>query len=106
MVQQKQIQLGTMRLWVRSLASLSGLRNWHCCALWCRLGTRFGSGIAVSCGAGCRHGLDLVLLWLWSRPAATAPIKLLAWEPPYATGAALEKTKKRKKGGNGIHYIE
>ena len=35
---------------------------------------------------------DLALLWLWHRPAATAPIKSLAWEPPYATGAALEKT--------------
>ena len=23
-----------------------------------------GSGIAMSCGIGCRHGLDLALLWL------------------------------------------
>jgi len=37
------------------------------------------------------------LLWLWSRPAATAPIRPLAWEPPYATGVALEKAKKTKK---------
>jgi len=37
------------------------------------------------------------LLWLWRRPMATAPIRPLAWEPPYATGAALEKTKKKKK---------
>ena len=37
MVQWKQIQLGTMRLWAQSLASLSGLRIWHCCELWCRL---------------------------------------------------------------------
>ena len=29
--QQKQIQPGTMRLWVRSLASFSGLRIWRCC---------------------------------------------------------------------------
>ena len=28
---------------------------------------------------------------------ATAPIRLLAWEPPYAVGGALEKTKKKKK---------
>ena len=35
--QWKQIQLGTVRLWVRSLASLSGLRIWFCCELWCRL---------------------------------------------------------------------
>ena len=36
MAQQKQIQLGTMRLQVRSLASLSGLRIQHCHELWCR----------------------------------------------------------------------
>ena len=30
MAQQKRIQLGTMRVWVRSLASLSGLRIWCC----------------------------------------------------------------------------
>ena len=41
---------------------------------------------------------DPVLLWLWcSRPAATAPIKPLAWEPPYAAGEAL-KSKKKKIG--------
>ena len=37
MVQWKQIQLGTMRLPVRSLASLSELRIWCCRELWCRL---------------------------------------------------------------------
>jgi len=37
------------------------------------------------------------LLWLWHRPAATAPIRPLAWEPPCAAGAALEKTKRQKK---------
>ena len=40
MAQQKQIQLGTMRLQVRSLASLSELRIQHCYELWCRLQTR------------------------------------------------------------------
>ena len=39
---------------------------------------------------------DPTLLWLWHRPAATAPIRALAWEPPYATGVALEKAKKKK----------
>ena len=38
---------------------------------------------------------DLVLLWLWYRLVAVAPIGPLAWEPPYADGAALEKTKKK-----------
>ena len=37
------------------------------------------------------------MLWLWLRLEATALIRPLAWEPLYATGAALEKTKKRKK---------
>ena len=30
---------------------------------------------------------DPVLLWLWCRPAAAAPIWPLAWELPYAAGA-------------------
>ena len=50
----------------------------------------------LSCGAGHRQGLDLTLPWLWWRPAATAPIRPLAWEPPYAPGTALEKTKRQK----------
>ena len=39
---------------------------------------------------------DPALLWLWHRLAATAPIRPLAWEPPYAAGAALETGKKAK----------
>ena len=52
----------------------------------------------MSCGGGRRCGSDLVLLWC--RLAAVAPIQPLAWEPPYAAGAALEKAKRqeRKKG--------
>ena len=69
-----------MRLWVRPLASLSGLRI-----------------CAVGCGVGYRCGSDPELLWLWCRPAAVTPIGHLAWEPPYATGAALKKTKKKKE---------
>ena len=34
---------------------------------------------------------DLVLLWLWYRLAAAALIHPLAWEPPYAAGAALKR---------------
>ena len=37
------------------------------------------------------RGPDPTLLWLWCRPAATAPIRPLAWEPPYALGVALKK---------------
>ena len=57
----------------------------------------YGSGIAVSCGVGCRRGLDPVLLWLWRRLAAIAPIRPLAWEPPYAVGEAQEMAKRQKK---------
>ena len=52
-----------------------------------------GSGIAV-CGMGRRRGLDLVLLWLWHRPAAVALIRRLAWESPYASSMALKSTQK------------
>ena len=33
----------------------------------------------------------------WRRPAATALIRPLAWEPPYAAGVATEKTKEKKQ---------
>ena len=72
-----------MRLWVWSLASLSGLRIQHYGELWCRV--------------GCRHGLDPELLWLWWRPAAVALIQPLAWELPYASGMALKKQKNKNK---------
>ena len=50
----------------------------------------------MSCG-GHRHGLDLLLLWLWRGPAATALIQPLTWEPPYASGTALKMTKKKNR---------
>ena len=50
----------------------------------------------MNCGAGCRCGLDLALLWLWPRPGATALIRPLAWEPPCTAGGALEKAKRQK----------
>ena len=63
-----EMNLVSMRTKFRSLVSLSGLR----------------SGVAVSCGIGCRCCSDLTLLWLWYRSVATSPIQSLAWEPPYA----------------------
>ena len=75
--QWKRTRLGTMKFWVRSLALLSGLRIWRCHKLWCRSQMWLGSGVA---------GL-----------VATAPIRLLAWEPPYAVDAALKRTKRQKK---------
>ena len=40
---------------------------------------------------------DLVLLCLWCRPAAAAPLRLLAWEPPYAIDVALKRPKRKKR---------
>ena len=39
---------------------------------------------------------DSALLWLWCRPAAVALIQPLAWEHPYAMGAALKRQKKKR----------
>ena len=39
---------------------------------------------------------DPAWLWLWCKPAAVAPIRPPAWEPPHAMGVAL-KTKNKKK---------
>ena len=71
-----------MRMRVRSLASLSGLRIQHCPELWCRSQVRL---------------MGPTLLGLWCSPAAAAPIPPLAWEPLYAVGVALKKSKKKKK---------
>ena len=58
----------------------------------------------MSCGIGSRLGSDPALLWLWRRPATTAPIGPLARESPYAAGAALEKAK--RQGGGGVSYTD
>ena len=54
----------------------------------------------MSCGVGCRCGSDPALLWLWPRPAATAPIQPLAWESPsICHGKQPQKRQKDKKKG-------
>ena len=80
-VQQKQIQLVSMRMWVWSLPYLSGSGIWCC----------------YKCGVGHRCCLDPTLLWLWHRPVAAAPVLPLTWELPYATVWPLKKAKKKKK---------
>ena len=77
MAQRKRTRLASTRRQVRSLACWEG----------------GGSGVAVSWGVGGRRGLHLAWLWLWWRPAAVALIGPLAWEPPYAAGAALKDQK-------------
>ena len=78
-----------MRLQVRSLALLSGLRIRRCqeLFLW-----------AVVKVAECSS--DPALLWPWRRPAAQLWLDPLAWDHPYAAGEALEKTKDQKKKGS------
>ena len=51
----------------------------------------------MSYGVGHRCDSDPALLWLWRRPAAVALIRPLAWEPPYALGAALKRQKRKRK---------
>ena len=67
-----------MRLQVRSLASLRGLRIRRCHEPWCRSQTQLGSGVAV------------------------APMRPLAWEPPYAADVAV---KRQKKGGEAVRKL-
>ena len=72
--------LVSLRMWVQSLASLGGLRNWRCCKLQCRSQMQ-----------------PMALLWLWHRLAAATLIHPLAWELLYAAGVALKRKKKKKK---------
>ena len=51
----------------------------------------------MSCGVGGRLDPDPVLLRLWLWLAAVAPIRPLAWQPPYAVDAALKRQKTKKK---------
>ena len=53
----------------------------------------------MSCGVDRRRCSDPALLCLWRRPVAAGLIGPLAWEPPYAKGVALEKTKKGRREG-------
>ena len=55
-----------------------------------------GSGVIVSCGVGHTRDSDSVLLWLWCRLAAVAPVRPLAWEPLYAEGTALKRQQQPK----------
>ena len=48
-------------------------------------------------GADRRHCSDPTWLWQWLWPAAVALIQPLAWELPYASGAALKSKTKNKK---------
>ena len=73
----KRIRRGTMRLRVRSLSSLSGLRIWCCRELWCRAQMCLGAGVVAM--------------------ATLALIRPLAWELPYAASTALKRQKTKQQ---------
>ena len=54
----------------------------------------WGSSVAVSCGVSSRRPSDPALLWC--RRAGVAPIRPLAWKPPYAVYSAKKQEKKKK----------
>ena len=95
MAQQKQIRLRTMQFRVPSLASLSGLKVWHCLELRCRSQTWLGSDIAAA--------VAVVLAGSCSSN----------WTPSLGTsichGYGLKKLKKKErergKTGNSISKI-
>ena len=59
----------------------------------------------MSCGVVHRCGLDLTLLWLWCRPAATALIRPLAWESPYAADVALKRQQQQQQQQQNIYIV-
>ena len=56
----KWTQLGSMRTWVRSLPSLSGLRIRHCHELWCSSQAWLRSSIAVTVASSGSYSSDLI----------------------------------------------
>ena len=53
--------------------------------------------LPLSCGLGCRLGLDPELLWGWCGPGSVSPRRPLDDNLPYAAGVALKRKKKKKK---------
>ena len=83
-----------LQLWLRGLRTQHTLRE----------NGGSGSSVASSCGIGHRGNSDLVLLWLWHRLAAAAPIQPLAQKFPYAEGAALKRKKEKKNKNLNIYF--
>ena len=81
MAQQKQTRLGMMRLRIRSLALLTGLRIWGCRELWCRSQMQLRSGIALALAQASSYSS------YWTPSLGTS----------ICSGHGPEKTKDQKK---------
>ena len=61
--------------------------------------------VAMSYNVGHRRGSYLALQWLWRRPADAAAVQPLAWEIPFASGLALKRKEKERKGKKKIDQM-
>ena len=87
--QWKRTQLASMRMRVRPLVSLRGLRIRRCIELWCRSQTQFGSGGVVAVVQASSYSSN----------------STLAWDPPYATSEALKLKMTTKKFTRMEEYL-
>ena len=81
----------SMRMWVQSLASISGLRMQHCCKLWCRLQMQLGSGVAMTVVQACSGSSN-------STPSPGTSMC-------YRCGPKRKKEKERKKYGLVTRHV-
>ena len=83
---------GSTRLWVRSLALLSGLRTWRCHELWRRSQMRLRSGVAVAVVQASSCSLD------WTPSLGSSICR--------GCGPKRTKDKKKKeKKGKKVFYL-
>ena len=103
--------LNTISIWETNLKRKLKLKKSSCCGTGVRNPISIHEDLGlipgpaqwvknpVSCSLGQRLGSDPMLLWLWCKQTATAPIWPLAWELPYAAGGTL-KSKKQKQNNS------
>ena len=84
----ERIWLISMRMQIRSLASLSG-SGFRCChELWCRLQTWLG----------------FLILWLWCRPASCSSDSAPSLGTSICHGWGPEKKKRKKKTNKNVPF--
>ena len=108
--QQKGIWLVTMRIRVRSLASLSSLRIWCCLELWCGSQTWFGSDVAVAAAqaSGCSSDLTPNLGSSIRQESALKRQKKISLQESHWIGDRKAKVKwlEKQKGSRTIKEVE